>query len=155
MPSLPWIPSDSEYEFEELQTSRHRYADPPPEADQIAFAVVGAAIAVHRELGAGHSESVYERALKLELEHRTIPFESQVPATVCYRGVVVGESRLDMVISGLVIVELKVVERLHAQHTSQALSYILATGLPLALLINFNVSVLTKGVRRVLPLLAG
>lgn len=91
MPSLPWIPSDSDYEFEELQTSRHRYADPPPEADEIAFAVVGAAIAVHRELGAGHCESVYERALGLELEHRRIPFESQVPAAVRYRGVVVGE----------------------------------------------------------------
>ncbi len=97
---------------------------------------------------------MYERALKLELEHRGIPYVAQAAASVRYRGVVVGESRLDMIIGGLVIVELKVVERLHAQHTAQALSYIQATGLPLALLINFNVSVLTKGVRRVLPLLA-
>ena len=152
MPSLPWFPSDSDYELEDLQVSRHRYVDPPPEADELAFAIVGAAIAVHCELGAGHSESVYERALSLELEHRNVPFETQVPAVVLYRGVVVGESRLDMVVGGLVIVELRVVERLHAQHTIQTLSYLQATKLPLALLINFNISTLTKGVRRVLPL---
>jgi GxxExxY protein len=79
---------------------------------------------------------------------------AQATATVRYRGVVVGESRLDMIVGGLVIVELKAVERLHALHTSQALSYIQATGLPLALLINFNIPILTKGVRRVLPLRA-
>ena len=111
--------------------------------------VIGAAIEVHRTLGPGFLESVYESALCVELQHLGIPFVRQVPVELGYRGVSVGESRLDLLVDRRLVLELKAVEKLLALHEQQLLSYLKVTGLRVGLLINFNVEVLTRGVRRV------
>ena len=117
------------------------------EADlnKITRDVIGAAIEVHRNLGAGFSESVYEEALCHELELRNVPFVRQFAFKVKYKGKIVGEGRLDLLIGNQLIVELKSVDELAKVHDVQVLSYLKATGHPLALLINFNVAVLTAG----------
>jgi GxxExxY protein len=134
-----------------MRPKEREYRDPGRAADEIAHAVIGAALAVHSALGPGHLERVYERALAVELEYRGIGFQTQVPADVHYREVLVGESRIDMIIEEWVVVEIKSVERLSTIHTVQALSYLKITELPLALLLNFNVPLLKDGIRRVVP----
>lgn len=94
-------------------------------------------------------ESIYQTAVSVELDARGITHDVERTVAVRFRGVLVGYPRLDLVVDDRVIVELKAVERLHAQHVAQALSYLRVTGLRLALLINFNVSVLREGIRRV------
>lgn len=111
--------------------------------------LIGAAIEVHRTLGPGFLESVYESALAIELEHRRIPFARQVPVELGYRGRPVGEGRIDLIVDRQIVVELKAVEKLLPLHEQQLLSYLKVTGHSLGLLINFNVEVLNRGVRRV------
>jgi GxxExxY protein len=110
--------------------------------------IIEAAIEVHRILGPGYLESVYEEALSLELTSRGITFERQKPISVNYKGHVVGESRLDLLIDNRLIVELKAVESLAPIHKAQVLSYLKATGCKVALLINFNTTVLKNGIKR-------
>jgi GxxExxY protein len=105
---------------------------------------------VHRVLGPGFLESAYEEALGIELQIRGVPFVRQVPAPVLYKGKVVGEGRLDMVVRDTVIVELKTVEGLAQIHSAQLLSYLKATGYQLGLLINFNVPLLRQGIKRII-----
>ena len=112
--------------------------------------IIGAAIAVHRELGPGKLESVYERALAIELRAQRIPFRSQVPIPMLYRGESVGDFFADVIVDCKVLVELKAVDALRSVHRAQVLSYLRATGLELGLLINFNVRVLKDGVRRLI-----
>ena len=128
-----------------------RYVDPGSLANELSYAIIGAAIEVHRTLGAGHLERVYEAALAVELRHRGFAVATQVPTEVRYRDVVVGQGRIDMIVNEWVIVEVKVVDRLTTLHTVQTLSYLKCTELPLALLINFQVPILSAGVRRVIP----
>jgi GxxExxY protein len=116
--------------------------------NEISSAVIGAAIEVHRQLGPGFPESVYEKALCLELELRRIPFAHQPEIKVSYKGRIVGEGRLDLLVGEAVIVELKAVEAIAPVHVSQVLSYLKATNYPLGLLINFNVKVLKQGITR-------
>jgi GxxExxY protein len=111
--------------------------------------IIGAAIEVHRMLGPGYQESVYELALETEFELRSIPFRRQMPFSLQYKGKLVGEGRLDFLVEEQVIVELKSVEGLGLLHTAQVISYLKATGHRLGLLINFNVPTLTAGIRRV------
>lgn len=111
--------------------------------------VIGAAIEVHRHLGPGYLESVYEEALAAELTLRAIPFARQVVFGLDYKGHVIGEGRLDFMVDGCLIVELKAVEALAPIHTAQCISYLKANQKRLALLINFNVSVLKDGIKRV------
>jgi GxxExxY protein len=122
---------------------------PTREADDLAHAVIGAAIEVHRVLGTGFLESVYEEALCLELGLRYISFARQVPLPVHYKGRQVGEGRLDLLIERTLIVELKAVESLAQIHAVQTLSYLKATGYRLGLLINFNVPILKYGIKRI------
>jgi GxxExxY protein len=118
-------------------------------ADSAASRVIGAAIEVHRTLGPGYLESVYEEALAVELALRGICFQRQVAFALSYKGQAIGEGRLDLLVEDVLIVELKAVEELSAVHIAQALSYLKATGHHLALLINFNVPMLTSGLKRV------
>ena len=111
--------------------------------------VIEAAVEVHRHLGPGYVESVYEKALAVELGLRGIPFEHQVAFRVEYKGYEVGEGRMDLLVERRLVVELKAVDRFTEVHVAQALSYLKATGNPLALLINFNVPVLLRGVKRI------
>jgi GxxExxY protein len=126
-----------------------RICEPSNRTDDLARDIVRAAVEVHRTLGPGFVESVYEESLAWELLERSISFQRQHPITVAYKGKVVGQARLDFLIGKLVIVELKAVEELLRVHAAQVVSYLRATGLPLALLINFNVPMLLRGgVRR-------
>jgi GxxExxY protein len=118
--------------------------------EELTHAVIGAAIEVHRALGPGYLESVYEEALCTELTARYIPFVRQHVIAVDYKGHRVGESRADFIVGGALIVELKAVEKLAELHTAQVLSYLKATRLSLALLINFNVPTLKHGIKRVI-----
>jgi len=122
--------------------------EPGKELDDLAHAVIGAAIEVHRVLGPGFLESVYEEALCVELQSLGIPFERQVTIGVSYKDHIVGESRLDLLIANKLVVELKAVEVLLPIHEAQLLSYLKATNHHLGLLINFNVSLLKDGIKR-------
>jgi GxxExxY protein len=120
------------------------------ELNALSHAVIGAAIEVHRTLGPGFLESVYEEALCVELKLRGISFESQVEVGVQYKGEPVGVGRLDILVAGALIVELKAVETLAPIHEAQLLSYLKATGHRLGLLMNFNIPVLRNGLKRII-----
>lgn len=120
-----------------------------PELDRLAFAVIGAAIEVHRHLGPGYLESIYQSAMCRELTLRRIAFVSQAPVWVDYKGRRVGEGKLDLLVEGRLVVELKTVDEFAPVHTAQVLSYLKATKLKLGLLINFKVATLTDNIRRV------
>jgi GxxExxY protein len=123
--------------------------EPEQRVDELARAVIGAAIEVHRQLGPGFLESIYEEALCIELENRQIPFERQKEISVLYKGRPIGTQRIDLLVGELLIVELKAVEALAEIHKAQVISYLKATHLSLGLLINFNVPVLKNGIQRI------
>lgn len=111
--------------------------------------VIGAAIEVHRMLGPGFLESVYEEALCVEPDLRRLPYVRQMPIAINYKGQLVGEGRLDICVGNALIVELKTVEALLPIHQAQLMSYLKTTGHKLGLLINFNVLVLKMGIKRI------
>ena len=106
----------------------------------LSFAIIGAAMEVHGILGPGFLESVYQAALEKELTLRGIPFQHQVELPVSYKGDLVGVYKADLVIDGKIIVEIKGISKLNASHNAQAPHYLAATGLQLAILINFGSS---------------
>jgi GxxExxY protein len=116
----------------------------------ISRSVIGAAIEVHQTLGPGMSEGVYQDALEIELGLRGVAYQSQVRVPVGYKGRPVGVYVLDLLVMDSLVVELKAVDHLAAVHHAQALAYLRATKLTLALLINFNVAALRHGLRRVI-----
>ena len=105
--------------------------------------VIEAAVAVHRELGPGFLESIYETALCVEFENMGISYERQKTIPIRFRGSVVGEHRLDLLVEGMLIVELKTVEEFKNIHFSIVRSYLTATCLQDALLLNFATMPLT------------
>lgn len=114
--------------------------------------IIGAAIEVHRQLGPGLLESVYEECMCEELRLRGIPFCCQIELPVTYKGLQTGgKYRIDLIVADEVLVELKSVERILGVHEAQLLTYLKLTGKHIGLLINFNVAVLHRGIlRRVL-----
>jgi GxxExxY protein len=133
--------------FDEFRASRNEV---DPEMDKLTEAIIGACIEVHSELGAGLTENLYEAALCRELELRHISYQRQVPIPVMYKGAEIGTTRIDLIVEGCVIVELKSCEALNQVHRSQLLCYLKITKLTIGLLVNFNVSILTDGVKRVI-----
>jgi GxxExxY protein len=123
--------------------------EPDKRTDELAHAVIGAAIEVHRQLGPGFLESIYEEALCVELAARELLFERQKEINVTYKGHQIGRQRIDLLVGQALIVELKTVEELAEIHKAQVISYLKATGLRLGLLINFNVPVLKNGIQRI------
>ena len=123
--------------------------EPDPELNRITHAIIGAAIEVHRILGPGFLESVYQKGLELEFLRRGIQFTPQHRITVDYKGTEIGEGWLDFLVEGKVITEIKAVESLAPIHTAQVISYLRTTRYKLALLINFNVKVLKNGIKRI------
>ena len=116
--------------------------------DSITRAIIGAAIEVHRVLGPGLLESAYQACLEYELFQRDIKFARQVPVPIVYRTVKVECGyRLDFLIEGGVVVEIKSVERLAPIHSAQMITYLKLTGCRVGLIINFNVSMLKEGIR--------
>jgi GxxExxY protein len=120
------------------------------EVEELAVEVIGAAIEVHRRLGPGLPEVAYRNALSHELGLRGIPHACEVAAPIDYKGVKVAEGRVDLLVGQKLVVEIKVVEALGPVHRAQALSYLCAMKLELALLINFNVPILKDGIKRVI-----
>jgi GxxExxY protein len=109
-----------------------------PELDALTGAIIDAIITVHKTLGPGLIESIYHRAMVIELTNRGLPLKTESEVTVGYDGQIVGRHRLDLSVGDRVLVERKTVEALsHAQY-AQVRSYLRATGLPVALLVNFS-----------------
>lgn len=127
------------------------YPKPDAELEAIASEVIGAAIAVHVELGPGHKESVYESALCHEFELRGIPYERQKPVEVVYKGKPVGEGRLDILVRGRLVVELKAIEVLNDIFGLQLKWYLKVMKEPLGLLLNFQVPAMNSknAIRRI------
>jgi GxxExxY protein len=118
-------------------------------ANELSNRIIGAAIDVHRQLGPGLLESAYECCLCHELVLRNISFERQVPLPVLYKGLEIDCAyRLDVVVDGLVILELKAVDKLLPIFDAQLLTYLRLSPLWLGLLINFNVEMLKDGIKR-------
>jgi GxxExxY protein len=115
----------------------------------LSYRVIGAAIAVHRELGPGLEEQDYEMALSAELAASAVPFQSQQPIPVVYKGVHLDAGfRVDVFVDRALVVELKAVDSLHPVHEAQLLTYLRLSQRQLGLLINFDVPVLKDGVHR-------
>ena len=104
---------------------------------------------MHSVLGPGYLESTDEEALAVELGLRSIPFVRQAPLSISYKRKVVGQQRIDLLVDGDLVVELKAVESFLPIHVAQVMSYLKAGAFDLALLINFNVPRLKDGIRRV------
>jgi GxxExxY protein len=123
--------------------------EPPERVDLFAHDVIGAAIEVHRILGRGFLESIYEMALVQELRARGIHFERQVTIPIHYKGTLIGEHRLDLLVAGELVVELKASQGIVDAHVAQTLSYLKAGAFQLGLILNFNARTMKDGVRRV------
>ena len=118
-------------------------------ANQRSRQVIGSAIEVHKSLGPGLLESVYEQAMCVELESRCVPFQRQVDVSLSYKGVPLGGAlKLDLLIDAVVIAELKSFASLQPIHEAQLLTYLRLTGIWLGLLLNFNSVSMRYGIRR-------
>ena len=121
------------------------------ENDLLTERVIGLAIDVHRQLGPGLLESAYEDCLRCELAQANLAFRRQVALPVVYKSERLDCSyRLDVVVEGRVVLELKTVERLMPIHETQMITYLRLSGIPIGLLLNFNSVVLKHGIRRLM-----
>ena len=122
------------------------YAHP---ANPVTEAIIGSAIEVHKALGPGLLESVYQRCLRRELRLRSIPYASEMALPISYKGERLDCGyRVDLIVARCVLVEVKRVERLLPVHQAQLLTYLRLSAMPIGLLINFNVRALHLGVKR-------
>jgi GxxExxY protein len=119
------------------------------EINELTHQIIGAAIEVHKEVGPGLLESAYLMCMRRELTLRGIPFEFEKPLPVTYKGVQLDCGyRLDLLVVGTVVVEIKSVKAIDPIHEAQLLTYLKLGGWKVGLLINFNVPILIEGVRR-------
>jgi GxxExxY protein len=119
------------------------------EFDELSRSVIGCAIEVHRTLGRGLLESTYRQCLAYELSHAQIPFQMEMPLPVRYKDVLLECGyRIDLLVGGDLIVEVKSVETLLPIHQAQILTYMRLARIPIGLLINFNVTKLQSGIKR-------
>ncbi len=132
-----------------VTTERTEFTETRKGLNELTEIVIGCAIEVHRALGPGLLESTYEMCLCRELSLRNIPFERQKPIPVIYKGVNLDCGyRADVVVDGSVLVKIKAIDSLLPVHEAQLLSYLKLGGWKVGLLINFNVELLTYGIRR-------
>jgi len=118
--------------------------------NELTERAIGACIEVHKQTGPGLLESTYRRCLCRELTLRGIPFQCEVPLPVCYKGELIDCGyRIDVLIDGRLVLELKSVEKLVAIHEAQLLTYLRLGNWQIGLLINFNVEVLRLGIKRI------
>ena len=125
------------------------YVEPDVELNALAHAVIGAALEVHKRLGAGLDESLYRAAMCIELRKRGIDFICEMPVDVLYDGQIIGQRRIDLFVGGRLVVELKAIERLAPVHKAQVRTYLKITKTKLGILINFNVELLKEGIARI------
>jgi GxxExxY protein len=106
--------------------------------EELTGQIINAALQVHKELGPGFLESLYEEAICVELNLRDIPYVRQKPVAICYKNAQIGLHRLDLIVDNKILLEVKAVSNFDQIHFAQAKSYLKATGLQVALLFNFN-----------------
>ena len=117
--------------------------------DSLTERIIGCAIEVHRELGPGLLESIYRKSLEIELSEQGLKVDKNKPIDLKYRGREIGPALVfDLQVENRIIVEVKAVERLHPVHLAQVMTYLKLTGCDAGLLLNFNVTALRAGVRR-------
>jgi GxxExxY protein len=126
------------------------FASLPSTVEKAAAACADCGISVHRVLGPGFKERIYQRAFCLELDSRGITFECEKAIMVRYKLREIPGQKVDLIVGGLVLVEIKAVPKLREIHYSQTISYLRTTGLRLGLLMNFNVRLLKDGLKRVI-----
>ena len=119
------------------------------EFDELSRKVIGCAIEVHRDLGPGLLESTYRQCLACELSHAGIPFLMELPLPVRYKDMLLDCGyRIDLLVSGGLVLEIKCVETLLPIHQAQILTYMKLSKIPVGLIINFNVTRLQNGIKR-------
>lgn len=106
--------------------------------EELIKKVMGCAVNIRRQLGAGYLESVYKNAMLIELKKHGLTFEVEKPICVYYDGLMVGDFKADIVVENMLILELKAVQTLHVAHEVQLVNYLTATGVDNGLLINFG-----------------
>lgn len=119
------------------------------ESEALIHRVIGYCIRVHRELGPGLLERIYRRAICIELQSEGVPFEVEKSFPVWYRGHLLCDQRVDIVVAGRILLEVKALDRLAPVHRAQVMSYLRGSGLRIGLLMNFNVPVLPDGLHRI------
>ena len=125
------------------------FAPIPVETERVATTIIGAGIDVHRVLGPGFLERIYEEALCIELRTRGLTFERQRAIFVHYRGFEIPGQRIDLIVCNCVLVELKAIARIDTAHEAKVISYLRTTQLRLGLLLNFNCRTLRQGITRI------
>jgi GxxExxY protein len=130
------------------QGHKRFYPTLDPTTERTVREVIGAGLAVHRQLGPGFLETVYEQAIACELRFRRLGFEHESRVAVQYRGETIAQHRLDLVVERSVVVEVKAVKKLRPIHQAQLLSYLKASGYRVGLLMNFNVRLFVDGLQR-------
>ena len=120
------------------------------ETNVLTERIISCAIEVHRELGPGLLESVYERASCLEFDSNGIEFKRQVGLPLYYKGELLSEHRPDLIVADRVIVEVKSVDRLNPVHTAQLLTYLRVCRIRVGLMLNFNSAFMRHGIRRLM-----
>ena len=116
--------------------------------NKITEKVIGCAIEVHRNLGPGLLESNYEKALCYELKENHIKYDNQIFIPIHYKGQILGDYRIDLLVENNIIIELKATDKIEPLFEAQILTYLRIMGKKLGLLINFNVPVLKNGIKR-------
>ena len=136
--------------FSHAKTLSRKGAILSSQIENIAKIVVDAGFHIHKDLGPGLLESVYEAVLSYELEHRGLKVERQKPVKIKYRDIILEEGfRADLIVGDVLLVELKSVERFQAVHGKQVLTYLRLLDLPLGLLINFGAATFKEGIKRI------
>ncbi|KKK97213.1 hypothetical protein LCGC14_2655010 [marine sediment metagenome] len=125
-----------------------RYPSSEYPHQELTEKIIGCAIAVHRELGPGYLEAIYEQALAHELTKQGLRFQKQRIARVYYDGVEVGLHRIDLFVEEKVVVELKSVDRVASKHVAQVISTLKAVGAEIGLLMNFDEARVVDGISR-------
>ena len=121
----------------------------PPDLDTLTGKVIGCAIEVHRTLGPGLLESVYRECMLIELRREKLRVEIERRVPIVYRGQrIASDLKVDLLVEGAIVVELKAVERLNPVYLAQVITYLKLTGCPAGLLFNFNTTSLRSGLRR-------
>ena len=121
----------------------------PVELDEASHKIIGAAIEVHRHLGPGLLESIYEQALVHELHLRGMTAQRQVSVSITYKDLTIAGQRLDLLVDPGIVVEIKATEAIKEIHTAPLMGYLKSTGHRVGLLINFNKAVLKTGIKRI------
>lgn len=120
-----------------------------PELNQITNRIIGAAIEVHKELGPGQLEAIYQKAIEIEFRLRGIRYERQIPFVVSYKGEKIGEGQIDLLVEDKIVVDLKAIDSIGPTQLKQMIWYLAALDKPLGLILNFNAGILANGIRRV------